>query len=280
VSSTQDGSPGSPGDSARETGSDGSARGSEVNKTDSNKTAGHADYAPTSGAAETPTRELVRDSDWIAEVSHELRLPIANIKLLVETLLDGAHEDTVTALRMLERAKHEVERLEALVADLISIEEVGGNRDNVKKKPTLLADSARYASESVSKIAAKKNTVVITEISPGFTVNANPDQLNQVMLNLVENAVKYTPADGKVVIRSGPDPGCFSVSDTGIGIAQSEIPKIFKRFYRVDRTRAPGSTGLGLSIVKHIADLHGAKITVQTNEPNGSIFHFRFPVDS
>lgn len=233
-----------------------------------------------SGGGETTAREIVRDSDWIAEVSHELRLPIANIKLLVETLLDGAHEDTVTALRMLERAKHEVERLEALVGDLISIEEVGGNRDSVKKKPTLLADAARYASESVSKLAAKKNTVVVSEIELGFTVNANPDQLNQVMLNLVENAVKYTPADGRVVIRSGPQAGCFSVSDTGIGIPASEIPKIFKRFYRVDRTRAPGSTGLGLSIVKHIADLHGAKITVQANEPHGSTFLLRFPVDS
>ena len=270
MSSTQEG------DSAKQT----SGESAPENFSSGNESGSSSASRDLSGSGETPPREIVRDSDWIAEVSHELRLPIANIKLLVETLLDGAHEDTVTALRMLERAKHEVERLEALVGDLISIEEVGGNRDSVKKKPTLLADAARYASESVSKLAAKKNTVVVSEIELGFTVNANPDQLNQVMLNLVENAVKYTPADGRVVIRSGPQAGCFSVSDTGIGIPASEIPKIFKRFYRVDRTRAPGSTGLGLSIVKHIADLHGAKITVQANEPQGSTFLLRFPVDS
>lgn len=269
MSSAQDGSPGSKGDSAPETVSDSTLRESGLD----------SKSRETAAVNESAAREIVRDSNWIAEVSHELRLPIANIKLLVETLLDGAHEDTVTALRMLERAKNEVERLEALVGDLISIEEVGGNRDSVKKKPTLLADAARYASESVSKLAAKKNTVIITEISQGFTISANPDQLNQVMLNLVENAVKYTPADGRVVIKAGPKSGCFSVSDTGIGIPASEIPKIFKRFYRVDRTRAPGSTGLGLSIVKHIADLHGAKITVQPNEPNGSTFLLEFPDD-
>ncbi|MBX3154309.1 hypothetical protein KF728_29425 [Candidatus Obscuribacterales bacterium] len=232
----------------------------------------------SSPSADSP-REAGRDSDWIAEVSHELRLPIANIKLLVETLLDGAHEDPATAVRMLERTRQEVERLEALVADLISIEEVADNRDNVKKRMTPLSDAARYAMESVSKTAAKKNISVKSEIAPGFHVNANPDQLNQVMLNLVENAVKYTPAGGEVVIRSGAR-GSFSVSDTGLGIAASEIPKIFKRFYRVDRTRAPGSTGLGLSIVKHIADMHGAKISVQSEESKGSTFILLFPEDT
>jgi two-component system, OmpR family, phosphate regulon sensor histidine kinase PhoR len=234
----------------------------------------------TSASTGESSRDAGRDSDWIAEVSHELRLPIANIKLLVETLLDGAHEDPVTALRMLERTRQEVERLEALVADLISIEEVADNRDNVKKRPTLLADAAKYALESVGKSAAKKNILVSAEIESGFSINANPDQLNQVLLNLVENAVKYTPSGGEVVIRSGAQRGSFSVSDTGIGIPNSEIPKIFKRFYRVDRTRAPGSTGLGLSIVKHIADLHGAKISVQSQESNGSTFILQFPEDS
>jgi len=230
-------------------------------------------------ASESP-RDTSRDSDWIAEVSHELRLPIANIKLLVETLLDGAHEDTDTALRMLDRTRQEVERLEALVNDLISIEEVADNRDNVKKRPIPLADAARYACESVTKSASKKNIYVNAEIEAGFTINANPDQLNQVMLNLVENAVKYTPSGGEVIIRSGPQRGMFSVTDSGIGIPNSEIPKIFKRFYRVDRTRAPGSTGLGLSIVKNIADLHGAKIIVQSQESKGSTFILQFPEDS
>ena len=236
------------------------------------------DGSPASSQSDTQ-REAVRDSDWIAEVSHELRLPIANIKLLVETLLDGAAEDPDTAMRMLERTRREVERLEALVFDLISIEQVANERDSVKKHRVPLQEAARYATESVGKTASKKSIVLLTEIDSGFTISADPDQLNQVMLNLVENAVKYTPSGGEVTIRSGANPGCFSVSDSGIGIAASEIPKIFKRFYRVDRTRAPGSTGLGLSIVKHIADLHGAKINVQSEESKGSTFILEFPED-
>lgn len=228
----------------------------------------------------SPPTTQTRDSDWIAEVSHELRLPIANIKLLVETVLDGAIDDRDAALRMLMRAKQEVERLEALVADLISIEEVSTNMDNVKRQKVLLADAARYASESVTKLAREKKITVHTEIADGFTINANPDQLNQVMLNLVENAVKYTPSGGEVHIRSGSEKGSFSVSDTGIGIPTLEIPKIFKRFYRVNRTKAPGSTGLGLSIVKHIADIHGAKISVQSQDSAGSTFFLQFPEGS
>lgn len=217
--------------------------------------------------------------DWIAEVSHELRLPLANIKLLVETLLDGAVEDKQTAVRMLERAQREVNRLEALVKDLLSVEEVAESRDELKRKAIPLMNAATYAIECTSKYAEKKNIVVVAEVETNFIINANPDQLNQVVLNLVENAIKYTPAGGRVWIRSG-NPGAFSVSDNGIGIASEEIPKIFKRFYRVDRSRAPGSTGLGLSIVKHIADLHGAKITVQSQESKGSTFLLEFPDSS
>jgi Signal transduction histidine kinase len=220
-----------------------------------------------------------RDNTWIAEVSHELRLPLANIKLLVETLLDGAVEDKETAIRMLERAQREVNRLEALVKDLLSVEEVAEQRDELKAKAVPLMNAATYAIECTSKQAEQKNIVVIAEVQPGFIINANPDQLNQVVLNLVENAIKYTSDGGRVWIRSG-NPGVFSVSDNGIGIASAEIPKIFKRFYRVDRSQAPGSTGLGLSIVKHIADLHGAKITVQSQESKGSTFFLEFPDNS
>ena len=230
------------------------------------------------GAGDESTQAPFRSgSDWIAEVSHELRLPIANIKLLVETILEGAIDDRDAALRMLARTKQEVQRLEALVSDLMSMEEVTHNRDEMKRRAVLLADAARYAQDSVAKLAFEKEIRVQTEIEPGFTINANPDQLNQVLLNLVENAVKYTPTGGEVVIKSGARPGSFSVSDNGIGIPAQEIPKIFKRFYRVNRTRAPGSTGLGLSIVKHIVELHGGKISVQSQELGGSTFFLDFP---
>lgn len=220
--------------------------------------------------------EPVRDADWIAEASHELRLPIANLKLLIETLLDGgALEDEATARRMLSRAKTEVDRLQSLVVNLLSVEQTASRRE-VAKAWVALEGRANYAIETTKKQASEKNIRVDMLIKPGFYIFANPEQLDQVILNLVENAIKFTAAGGTVTVKSG-SPGSFSVEDSGIGIAAPEIPKIFQRFYRVDRAASRGSTGLGLSIVKHIADLHGAKISVISEEGRGSVFQLTFP---
>lgn len=213
----------------------------------------------------------------IAEVSHELRLPIANLKLLVETLLDGAAEDPEVRQGMLSRAQQEVERLNKLVTNLLSIEKVAASRHEVACQWNLLAERAAYAVASVKAEAAAKNVALKLEVASGWQVYANQQQLDQVLLNLLENAVKFTPAGGAVCVKSGPAPGSFSVSDTGIGIPEHEIPKIFQRFYRIDRAQSRGSTGLGLSIVKHIADLHGAKINVTSAEGRGSVFSLEFP---
>lgn len=220
------------------------------------------------------------DRSWIAEVSHELRLPIANIKLLVETLLDGALEDKETLIRMLNRTNQEVDRLEGLVKDLLSIEHVTQTEEYVQRSEVYLLDASIYAIETTHDLAKSKKIKVKTEVDDNYTIYANPEQFNQVVLNLVENAIKYTPEEGTVTIKSGDAAGCVIVSDTGIGIARDEIPKIFKRFYRVDRTKLRGSTGLGLSIVKHIVDLHGAKITVQSEVSKGSTFKIEFPFDN
>lgn len=217
------------------------------------------------------------DQGWIAEVSHELRLPIANIKLLVETLLDGALEDKDTLIRMLQRTNKEVDRLEALVKDVLSIEHVTQNQQDLKRSAVYLIDSAIYSIESTSDLAKSKNIKVQTIVDDEYKIYANQEQLNQVVLNLLENALKYTPENGSVTIRSGKNQGSVEISDSGIGIEKEEIPKIFKRFYRVDRTKLRGSTGLGLSIVKHIADLHGAKISVQSEIGVGSTFSVEFP---
>lgn len=213
----------------------------------------------------------------IAEVSHELRLPIANLKLLVETLLDGAAEDPDALSRMLTRAQQEVERLNKLVVNLLSVEQVAASRHEVSCDWNPLAERAAYALETIRAQAADKNVSVKLEIEHGFKIYANQAQLDQVLLNLLENAVKFTPSGGTVRLQSGPDPGCFSVQDNGIGIPPNEIPKIFQRFYRIDRAQSRGSTGLGLSIVKHIADLHGAKINVTSEEGRGSTFLLEFP---
>jgi signal transduction histidine kinase len=140
-----------------------------------------------------------------------------------------------------------------------------------------LEDRARYALDTTRTLAAGKSINVQIAVDPGWKIYANPEQLDQVILNLVENAIKFTPAGGQVWIKSGTKPGSFLIVDTGIGMAALEIPKIFKRFYRIDRAQSRGSTGLGLSIVKHISDLHGAKINVVSEEGRGSTFEVAFP---
>ncbi len=222
-------------------------------------------------------REEKDPAALIAEVSHELRLPIANLKLLVETLLDGAAEDPDALRRMLTRAQQEVERLNKLVVNLLSVEQVAASRHEVSCDWNPLAERAAYALETIKTQAAKMNVTIKLEVEPGFRIYANQAQLDQVLINLLENAVKFTPAGGTVRVLSGREPGCFSVEDTGVGIPANEIPKIFQRFYRIDRAQSRGSTGLGLSIVKHIADLHGAKINVTSEEGRGSTFLLEFP---
>ncbi len=222
--------------------------------------------------------EHMTSADWTAEVSHELRLPIANIRLLIETLLGGALEDDETARKMLTRAHAEVKRLQALVTDLLSVEKLSTSRyDLLAKEWISLETAAKYAIESTITMASESGVKVHLAIQPDFKVFANPAQFDQILLNLVENALKFTPAGGTVTITSKEKPGCFSVDDTGIGMAETEIPKIFQRFYRIDRSKSKGSTGLGLSIVKHILDSHDAKITVTSKEGQGSSFLLEFP---
>lgn len=229
----------------------------------------HADESAAMG-------EPVRDSSTvIAEAAHELRLPIANIKLLVETLLDGALDEREVCKRMLKRAYQEVERLQALVNDLLALEQVAEKRHELQCEWLTLRERALYAIETVTKQAFEKGIKIIVE-ADHEQIYANRGQLDQVLLNLLENAVKFTPIDGKIWIRAGANEGCFSIEDTGIGMSAAEIPKIFSRFYRIDKG-PKGGTGLGLSIVKQVLDLHGAKISVKSTEGQGSCFELEFP---
>lgn len=230
---------------------------------------------PTAGVG--VSEQSSKDSSWIAEVSHELRLPIANIKLLVETLLDGALEDPDVCRRMLKRAHSEVDRLEKLARDLLSVEQVSQSRQEVRLDWVDFEGRAKYAADSVATMAISNGVQIKIKVAPNFRIYANQEQLDQVLLNLLENAVKFTPAGGLVSVSSCASAGSFEVRDTGVGMSPQEIPKIFQRFYRIDRVQSKGSTGLGLSIVKNIADLHGARIVVESEEGKGSVFRLEFP---
>lgn len=213
----------------------------------------------------------------IAEVSHELRLPIANLKLLIETLLESAGRDEEMRQHFLLKAQAEIERLQRLVVSLLQEQHAEHLGVELERQWNCLESKVKVALEIIKPAVEQKSLQVEFQIEPGWQIYANSQQLDQVLLNLLENAVKFTDHAGLIRINSGAGTGCFSVSDNGIGMAEPEIPKIFNRFYRIDRAQSRGSTGLGLSIVKHIIDLHGAKISVFSQEGKGSEFHLEFP---
>lgn len=226
----------------------------------------------------SPAAEPVKEASVVvAEAAHELRLPIANIKLLVETLLDGALDEREVCKRMLKRIYQETDRLQALVSDLLALEQVSERRHDLKCEWLPFKERVEYSAESVRKQAQEKSISISIEVSQNQLIFANKGQLDQVLLNLLENAVKFSNTGGKVIVRGSEKHGKFSVEDSGIGMPESEIPKIFSKFYRIEKSASRKGTGLGLSIVRQVVDLHGAKISVKSEEGAGSCFELEFP---
>lgn len=215
----------------------------------------------------------------IGEMSHELRRPITNIKTLAESLLMGALNDPDIASKFLKNINEEIDRLAKLVNELLSLSRIKAGKSSQVKKKIDLKSRADDAVKLLQSIADKNKTKLINEVSAGYEVFGDQEQVDHVIQNLIENAIKYSPEGSTVTVSNGPAPGSFQVSDTGIGIAESEIHKIFDRFYRVDRTKAKGSSGLGLSIVKNVIDLHGGKIEVKSKLGSGSSFIVYLPID-
>lgn len=213
----------------------------------------------------------------VGEMSHELRRPITNIKTLTESLIMGAKNDPDIAGKFLEQINGEVDRLTRLVGELINLSKIRAGKLSQEKKKLDLKPRIDEAIKLVKGIAEKSRISVTNEVSENYMVYADPEQLDHVIQNLIENAIKYSHEGAKVTVKTGPILGSFQVDDTGIGIPGSEIPKIFERFYRVDRTRAKGSSGLGLSIVKNVIDLHGGKIEVKSEVGAGSSFIIYLP---
>jgi two-component system phosphate regulon sensor histidine kinase PhoR len=222
--------------------------------------------------------ELVR-RDFVANVSHELRTPLSSVKAMAETLIDGALTDSEVAIHFLETIVHESDRLVRISADLLDLSRIE-SQPAVKElhdiSQIILNVTAGYAAQ----IKAAEHQLVI-EIDQPLMLQVDPDELSQVMVNLIDNAIKYTPNRGVLTIRSNVDDEfvTVSVSDTGIGILQQDLSRLFERFYRTDkaRSRASGGTGLGLSIVKHIVERHGGSVSVESEYNHGSTFSFSLP---
>jgi two-component system phosphate regulon sensor histidine kinase PhoR len=219
--------------------------------------------------------------DFVANVSHELRTPVTIIKGYAETLLDGALEsEPVHARRFVEIISNHSERLTNLINDILTLSSLETKEALLELNSLDVSGTIAKACSLLQESAIQKNITIINE-SIGSTlprVMADQGRLEQVVVNLLENAIKYTPDDGTVRLFTEDETDCIrvSVADTGIGIPFKDLPRIFERFYRVDeaRTREQGGTGLGLAIVKHIVQLHGGNVSVTSEPGNGSVFSF------
>jgi two-component system, OmpR family, phosphate regulon sensor histidine kinase PhoR len=218
--------------------------------------------------------------DFVANVSHELRTPLASIRAMAETLQDGAIEDVTVAERFVRIIVGEVERLTRILEDLLILSRA---ESHLPERVPFALDALIYSVVERLQTQADKTHLALTVSTPSpLTVVANRDLIEQVLVNLVDNAIKYTSEGGRVEVRATQQERRVTVSiiDTGIGIMSQDLPRIFERFYRVDkaRSRQSGGTGLGLSIVKHIIETHGGQVTVESEYGRGSTFSFFLPV--
>ena len=230
--------------------------------------------------------ESVR-SDFAANVSHELRTPITNIKGYSETILETGLDDTETSMNFMRVIARNAERLGAIVDDMLALtnlERTDGQ--TLPTSPTPVESIVRAVQGQVSKEATTRGIAIVTDVTPGLRALVNPRLAEQALANLVANAVKYSPDETTVTIRVRPGlladdrAGVeLSVTDQGPGIAPEHHPRIFERFYRIDkaRSREQGGTGLGLSIVKHIALVHSGQVSVDSEIGRGSTFRLVFP---
>jgi two-component system phosphate regulon sensor histidine kinase PhoR len=231
----------------------------------------------------TELRRLERvRSEFVANVSHELRTPLTCIKGYLETLLDGALDDPGHARRFLEVAGTHAERLDRLIDDLLELSNIESGRVTLVPMRLDLGDVVGGVAAMFERQAGQKRQVLERAVPSGLAVRADRDRLVQILVNLVDNAVKFTPEGGQVRIDAGPCPDGrveVRVRDTGIGIPSTDLPRITERFYRVDRTRSReiGGTGLGLAIVKHLVQAHGGELRIESALGRGTTVSFTLP---
>jgi two-component system phosphate regulon sensor histidine kinase PhoR len=230
----------------------------------------------------TRLKQLERTrEDFVANVSHELRTPLSLIKGYVETLLDGARDNPEVAERFLKIIDRNTQRLDLLIQDLLTISALESGRMKLNLQPVELQPLVEKVFADLHSRAENKNVKLINNL-PGLTAHADAHRLEQVLANLVDNAIKYGRAQGHVTVGGKKlDDGRLEifVSDDGPGIPAESLDRVFERFYRVDkaRSRDQGGTGLGLSIVKHIAQAHGGEVWAKSELAKGATFFFTLP---
>ncbi|HUI11694.1 MAG TPA: ATP-binding protein [Bacteroidota bacterium] len=238
------------------------------------------DMAETLGNDITQLRKLERvRSEFLGNVSHELRTPIFSLQGFLETLLDGAVDDPSVNREFLEKAHRHASRLNTLLNDLIEISRIESGEMKMSFRFLPLSALLDDVKEEMSPSAARKNLSLTVDAGAcaADQVYGDKERLKQVMINLLDNAIKYTDPGGQISVgarRDGATTLAVEVTDTGSGIPAQHLSRIFERFYRVDkdRSREVGGTGLGLAIVKHIVEAHGGTIRVESTVGKGSTF--------
>lgn len=230
----------------------------------------------------TRLKQLERQrEDFVANVSHELRTPLSLIKGYVETLLDGAKENPEVADRFLKIIERNTNRLDLLIQDLLTISALESGQMKLDLQPVELHGLAERVFTHLHTKAEAKKVSLVNEL-PAFTANGDVNRLDQVLSNLVDNAIKYGRTEGRVVVggtKLADGNLEIFVHDDGPGIPAEALDRVFERFYRVDkaRSRDQGGTGLGLSIVKHLVQAHGGEVRAESEPGKGATFFFTLP---
>ena len=245
-----------------------------------------ADRGPTGRIVVTVTditqrhRLEVLRRDFVANASHELKTPVAAVRALAETLLTALPDDPEAGRRFAERIGREAERLEVLARDLLDLSRV--ERGTLDVEPVDLVGLAKEVADGYTDLAEERRVRLHTELQPQLSLRGDRAQLGLLVSNLLDNALRHTPAKGTVRVRLEATEGraVIQVADTGEGIPAGELSRVFERFYRVDKARArqTGGTGLGLAIVRHVAEAHGGTVRVDSELGRGSSFTVSLPL--
>ena len=219
--------------------------------------------------------------EFIGNISHELRTPLASIKAVVETLQDGAMENKNVAAEFLEKVNAEVDSLTQMINELIELSRIETGKSSFKFEP---ANLNLFIQNTVNRFlpqAERKQISVITDLQHDLPeVKMDIERIQQVINNILHNAIKFTPQNGRIVVKTGykDNSATVQVSDTGIGISTEDLPHIFERFFKADKSRSSQGSGLGLAIAKHIVQAHNGQVWVQSQEGKGSTFGFSLPI--
>ncbi len=219
--------------------------------------------------------------EFVGNVSHELRTPLAGIKAIVETLQDGAINDKEVAQDFLNKVSNEVDSLTQMVNELIELSRIETGKARLNLTSVDLNALVKEVMSRLTPQAERKQITFTADLSENLPRGqADPDRIHQVIANIVHNAIKFTPEDGKIKVYTipGPDSVTVKIADNGIGISKDDLPHIFERFFKADKSRSNSGSGLGLAIAKHIIQAHCGQIWVESQEGKGSTFTFSLPL--